>query len=152
MIGLTVGVVPTGFVACDGTQGTPNLNGNSYFIKGANTTGEIGTTGGAASHTHTVTHGHTVPSHTHTGSGTSSGPSGSNQGAYGSEVGNVTTGTHTHAGGGASSLSGSTTVGNTALTLPANTSNDPPYSTVIYVMSVASTAKAFKRTLLGVGV
>jgi len=49
---------PTGWVACDGTSGTPNINGFGGFIKGANGTGEIGNTGGSNTHTHSGTHSH----------------------------------------------------------------------------------------------
>lgn len=62
--GATVGIVPIGgiimysgafaaipaeFHLCDGTGGTPNLT--DKFIKGTNTAGELGNTGGAANHT-----------------------------------------------------------------------------------------------------
>jgi hypothetical protein len=60
--------VPSGYLLCDGTNGTPNLIGK--FIKGSSV---AGTTGGSATHTHADTFtgaAHTLttaqmPSHTH---------------------------------------------------------------------------------------
>lgn len=45
--------VPTGWVICDGTNGTPDLR--DRFIVAAGSTYGVGTTGGAATHTHTAT-------------------------------------------------------------------------------------------------
>lgn len=56
--------IPTGWQVCDGTNGTPNLIGN--FIKGA-ADGELGQTGGAASHNHTNSVG-SRSDHNHGGS------------------------------------------------------------------------------------
>lgn len=136
LIGWTVGATPSNFTVCDGTLGTPNLNGNSYFIKGAATTGEISNTGGSANHTHTITHGHSVPAHTHTLSGTSGAADTSNNLA--GVVSAMCSSGHTHTASGASgAIAGSTTVANTGLSLPANGTNDPQFSTTIYVMSLA---------------
>ena len=149
LIGITTGSVPTGYVVCDGTNGTPNLNGNTYFIKGANTTGEIGNTGGAATHTHSISHGHTVPAHTHgsTGlSGTQTEAATNIDNASGASAWKLKG--HKHTGGTTGAISGTTTVGTTALTLPANTSNDPPYSTVKYVMSTVTSASGTSTPVL----
>ena len=54
---------PTDFVHCDGGGGTPDLRGK--YLKGAATDGDSGGTGGGTSHQHTVTHGHTANTHTH---------------------------------------------------------------------------------------
>ncbi len=48
--------VPAGWAICDGNNGTPDLV--AKFVKGA--TGEAGTTGGAATHTHTGHAAHQV--------------------------------------------------------------------------------------------
>lgn len=68
IIGMWLGTaasIPTGWVLCDGTNGTPNLK--DFYIKIANDTAEIGATGGANAHTHAAqNHLHTTSGHTHT--------------------------------------------------------------------------------------
>lgn len=142
------GAAPSGWHICDGNGGTLNLNGGGYFIKGAATTGEIGTTGGAATHTHTDTHGHTVPAHTHTSTGTSGTPNATT--TIGSAAYSAASSAHTHTGSTSGAISGSTTVGNTALALPANTSNDPAYSTTIYIQSTVAVANLVLSSADGV--
>ncbi len=64
--------IPSGFVICDGANGTPDLR--SKFVKGAAAATEAGDTGGSATHTHAdhaaLTHAGTAvadhASHTHT--------------------------------------------------------------------------------------
>lgn len=51
--------IPSGWVLCDGANGTPDLRGK--FVKGAAAAAEAGDTGGALTHTHAA-----HPSHTHT--------------------------------------------------------------------------------------
>ena len=67
IIGLWLGStasIPAGWLLCDGTKSTPDLK--DKFIKCANTTAEIGDTGGSNTHTHAaITHTHTANSHTH---------------------------------------------------------------------------------------
>lgn len=52
--------IPSGWVGCDGTNGTPNLNGSSFpFVRGTTAGGTAGTTGAAAlAHTHAYNHNH----------------------------------------------------------------------------------------------
>ena len=53
--------IPAGWHLCDGTQGTPDLR--DRFVMGAGTTYDPDDTGGAASHSHTLTadqHGHDI--------------------------------------------------------------------------------------------
>ena len=57
--------IPTGWLLCDGTNGTPNLR--DRFVVGAGSTYAVGETGGAA--TVTLATGN-LPAHTHTFSGT----------------------------------------------------------------------------------
>jgi len=45
-------VAPTGWVICDGTNGTPDLRG--YFLVGASSSANIGATYGNTNHTHTT--------------------------------------------------------------------------------------------------
>jgi len=49
------GTLPTGWQEADGTGGTPDLNGSNYFLRGTSST-TTGTTGGAATHTHSQTY------------------------------------------------------------------------------------------------
>lgn len=82
--------IPSGWALCDGTNGTPDLR--NRFVIGAGGTRSPAATGGAVTHTHTVTstftgtavlHGHTASStftgsasaHTHTASATFTGTS-----------------------------------------------------------------------------
>lgn len=57
--------VPTNFNFCNGLNGTIDLR--NKYIKGAATGADAGTTGGALTHAHSVTHGHTANAHTHSG-------------------------------------------------------------------------------------
>lgn len=53
-----IGNIPTGFVICDGNNGTPNLK--NKFIVGAGDTYAVDDTGGAVEHDHDfITNGHT---------------------------------------------------------------------------------------------
>lgn len=64
----TVAAIPTGWVLCDGTAGTPDLVGR--FPRGTVTEGDLGNTGGADDVTLTVGQ---LASHTHGGSTTDNG-------------------------------------------------------------------------------
>ncbi|TFG19314.1 MAG: hypothetical protein EU530_06645 [Promethearchaeota archaeon] len=57
----TSGVIPSGWLRCDGTNGTPDLRGD--FLMGSST---VGLTGGSLSHNHIYTQ---VPYHTHSMNG-----------------------------------------------------------------------------------
>ena len=84
--------VPTGYYYCDGNNSTPDLR--DKYLKGASTGADAGSTGGALTHQHTITHGHTGVNHSHTGGmGSYSGDSresGSN------DVGNFVYNYHSH--------------------------------------------------------
>lgn len=74
----TVGSIPSGFVICDGSNGTPDLR-NSFVI-GAGNNYTVGQTGGSkdaivVSHNHTATSSTSItdPGHTHTASVTDPG-------------------------------------------------------------------------------
>jgi hypothetical protein len=62
-----VASIPSGFVLCNGANGTPDLRGR--FVIGAGGTYSVNATGGAATiniaHTHTVPYTSTAPAHTH---------------------------------------------------------------------------------------
>ena len=79
--------IPTGWLLCDGTNGTPNLR--DRFVVGAGSTYAVGATGGAATVALVEAN---LPAHTHTVSGTSGG-----QSADHSHTGYTgTDGAHTH--------------------------------------------------------
>ena len=64
----SVGSVPSGFVICDGTNGTPDLRNS--FVLGAGNSYTVGQTGGTAdavivAHTHTASSVVTDPGHNH---------------------------------------------------------------------------------------
>jgi hypothetical protein len=64
----SVGSIPSGWLLCDGTNGTPDLRNS--FILGAGSTYSVNQTGGSAdaivvSHTHTATSTVTDPGHLH---------------------------------------------------------------------------------------
>lgn len=56
--------LPTSWAVCDGANSTPNLG--DKFLKGAGTGADSGVTGGALTHTHTISHTHVETGHTHT--------------------------------------------------------------------------------------
>jgi microcystin-dependent protein len=65
----TIGNIPSGWLLCNGTNGTPNLT--DKFIVGAGNNYAASSTGGSAdaivvSHTHTATSTVTDPGHLHT--------------------------------------------------------------------------------------
>ena len=65
----STGSVPSGYVICDGTNGTPDLRNS--FVLGAGNSYTVGQTGGSTdaivvSHTHTATSTVTDPGHNHT--------------------------------------------------------------------------------------
>lgn len=62
---LNSSVVPIGFSLCDGNNGTSDFR--NKYLKGADTGGDAGATGGSVNHQHTVTHGHTANAHSHSG-------------------------------------------------------------------------------------
>jgi hypothetical protein len=55
-----IAAIPTGYILCDGTSGTPDLR--SRFIRGAPASTEAGGTGGADTHTLSENE---MPTHTH---------------------------------------------------------------------------------------
>lgn len=124
----TLATIPTDWHLCDGTASTPDLR--SLFVKGANTLGGIGGSGGSLTHgaSHTVTgHTHAVASHDHTvtaGSG-----AGENRTAGATAA---PTTAHTHASwsntGAASFTSGTGTP-----SVNNYTDTQPPFKTVAFV-------------------
>lgn len=84
----SIGSIPSGWLLCDGTNGTPDLR--DRFIIGAGSTYAVNTTGGSAnaivvSHTHSFTTG-TAGEHNH--NAISGGPGGGNLRGFGESGGN----------------------------------------------------------------
>jgi len=135
----SIASIPAGWLLCDGTNGTPNLQ--DRFVVGAGNSYAVNDTGGADSVTLTSSQ---IPAHTHTFSGTtsttgahthaitirSSGESliGQNAGYGGNGVtGNASTGSagnHNHTFSGTTSSTGS----------DSSHENRPPYYALAYIM------------------
>ena len=117
--------IPSGWVLCDGTNSTPNLQ--DRFVVGAGNTYAVDANGGSAdavvvSHTHTATV--TDPSHVHAipYQSTVSGPS------YGSSTTGTSSGTQTQ------SATTGITVANSTTGVSGTNANLPPYYALCYIM------------------
>jgi len=129
----SIGSIPSGYVLCNGSNGTPDLR--NRFVVGAGSTYAVDATGGSAdaivvSHTHTATSTSTVtdPGHTHpTGSSGAGAPTGSDlsQVGYGSgsSTGTATTG-----------ITVATTTTNASAGTSGTGANLPPYYALCYIM------------------
>lgn len=87
--------LPTGFVLCDGANGTPDLRGG--YVKGASGTGDEGNTGGANSVTLSTSE---MPAHSHDVPAEGSGQNGVDQGAVDSGTESGTSAGIRNTGGG----------------------------------------------------
>ena len=135
--------IPSGWVLCDGNNGTPDLR--NRFIVGAGSTYDVNSTGGEATHALSVaempSHNHSVDithltissdgEHTHTAyTWANSGNGNAFCGAYVSGYHGYGTveknGLHSH------TLSGSVSITNTGSSQPHN--NLPPYYALCYIM------------------
>ena len=128
----SLGSIPSGWVLCNGANGTPDLRNS--FILGAGSTYAVGTTGGSAdaivvSHTHTATV--TDPSHSHS----------SNAGVHG-DLGQESGPFSSYAGYGRIAPSQATidaattgiTVANSTTGVSGTGANLPPYYALAFVM------------------
>lgn len=123
--------IPTGWLLCDGTNGTPNLR--DRFVVGAGSTYAVGAVGGSkdavvVSHTHTATvtdpgHSHTVPQTVYVETGSGNFVGGSN-GA--TPEGSINPATTTNTTG--------VTVGISTTGVSATDANLPPYYALCYIM------------------
>ena len=128
----SIGSVPSGFVLCDGTNGTPDLRNS--FILGAGNAYAVGQTGGSTdaivvSHTHTATSTSTVtdPGHLHSIPGNYNGGGGNpggdiNSGASGLNTGSNTTG-----------ITVATSTTNASAGTSGSGANMPPYYALAYI-------------------
>ncbi len=125
----SVASIPVDWQICNGTNGTPDLR--HWFVMGASTDGEVGTTSGSATHSHTAPNLDTVADHNHSVSG-STGTSGGSSGTGSSGV-NAIADPHSHGFSiGTSSAGGH---GHTAGSV-ASASNLPAYYKLFYIMKL----------------
>jgi hypothetical protein len=127
----STGSIPGGWFLCDGDNDTPDLR--NKFLKIANTTGQIGDTGGSNAHTHAASN-----SHTHTATGTHNHTTGGITSATGTNVDGIS-------GGGAnnspiihwhtiSSVTNATATYGNATVSGDSESSEPSYTIAAYIM------------------
>jgi len=129
----STGSIPSGWVICDGTNGTPDLRNS--FILGAGNTYAVGATGGSTdaivvSHTHTATSTSTVtdPGHFHTtnatyyGSGGPAATSGGSNLPTGATINSATTG-----------ITVATSTTNATAGVSGSGANMPPYYALAFI-------------------
>jgi len=138
----TLATIPVGWALCDGSNGTPDLR--SKFIKIANTTGEIGNTGGSNTHSHSsVAHSHTATgTHSHTGT---SGGGDTSASLHMNWTHGVVLSGHTHPVSGISSATATWANANVTCNV---VDNQPAYRTVAYIMLKFMTGGALFFNLL----
>lgn len=116
---------PIGWITCDGTNGTPDMDG--YYIK--NVASPSGTAG-ANTHTHTFNHGHAASgSHTH-----STGTLTSNSGTQGGHNGSGRSGIENHQHK-LDAVSTESVGYQTATVSTTSVNNEPPYIQVKFIMA-----------------
>ena len=127
----STGSIPSGFLLCDGTNGTPDLRNS--FIVGAGNNYTVGQTGGSAdaitvNHTHTATSTSTVtdPGHLHTSGGSAVGGS---FGAFYTTNGNSQFNTSTATTG----ITVATSTTNASTGTSGTNANLPPYYALAYI-------------------
>ena len=133
----SIASIPSGWLLCNGTSGTPDLR--DRFVIGAGSTYAVAATGGSAdavvvSHTHTATSTSTVTDPTHNHSSQSNcAPNGGGAGqAYGSTVPGNQPGYATTSASTGITVATSTT--NTATGVSGTNANLPPYYALAYIM------------------
>jgi hypothetical protein len=118
----------SGHYICDGNNSTPNL-ANKY-LKGAAAGANAGGTGGSTTNVHTLTHTHTVASHGHA-STTSSTPSATG-GGTGSDSNNCSSASHTHT---INVNSATSSISSTAPSLTTTETVEPAYTKLLAVQN-----------------
>jgi hypothetical protein len=128
----STGSIPSGYLLCDGNNGTPDLRNS--FVLGAGNSYTVGQTGGSTdaivvSHTHTATSTSTVtdPGHFHTAGGSAVGGS---YGAFYTTNGNTQFNTSTASTG----ITVATATTNASTGTSGTNANMPPYFALAYIM------------------
>ena len=131
--------IPSGFVLCDGANGTPDLR--SKFVKGAAAGADPGATGGSATHSHAdhASHTHTytqVPNHVHgftdLRGATTGGATTTRAVTEGSDTSSTATGLQT--GNPVGGVATGTTNGPSATLTHDTVNSEPPYYAVAFIM------------------
>ena len=122
----STGSIPSGFLLCDGTNGTPDLRNS--FIVGAGNSYTVGQTGGSAdaivvSHTHTATVTDAGHTHPYTGPITSNAGSATGSGGVTADMSTRTT---------SSAVTG-ISVANSTTGVSGTNANLPPYYALAYI-------------------
>ena len=130
----STGSIPSGFLLCDGNNGTPDLR-NSFII-GAGNNYTVGQTGGSAdaivvSHTHTATSTVTDPGHIHAVTSYYNGSSVANQA---SSYANQNSATNFNTQSAVTGVTVATT--NTSTGTSGTNANLPPYYALAYIQKI----------------
>jgi len=118
----------TGHYVCDGNNSTPNLV--NKYLKGAGTGADAGGIGGSTTNVHSLTHTHTVNSHTHA-SATSGQPTSATIGGTNSGTGYANK-THTHS---VTLGSATSSISSTAPSLTTTETVEPAYTKLLAVQN-----------------
>jgi hypothetical protein len=129
----SIGTIPSGWLICDGSNGTPDLR--NRFIVGAGSTYSVAATGGSAdaivvSHNHTATSDVTDPGHRHTietwlgGNGSGTANSGTDGGGPFLDTNDIRTNT--------TGITVATTIASSGSS--GTNANLPPYYALAYIM------------------
>lgn len=137
--------LPTGWVECDGTNSSPDLEG--YFIKNPSSA-STPTSGGATNHSHTTV------SHSHTGNGTHSHTqSVSNHVRFAPNAGGGASAAHyldQHGQSSPSQVNQAVTANTTSNDLTFSTVNNlPPYSKIHFIMATTNAVNISGGGILG---
>ena len=130
----STGSIPSGYVICDGSNGTPDLRNS--FVLGAGNSYTVGQTGGSTdaivvSHTHTATSTSTVtdPGHFHNSYGNGA-PNGGGAGSALTSGGNSPLATQSAVTG----ITVATSTTNASTGTSGSNANMPPYYALAYIM------------------
>jgi hypothetical protein len=129
----SIGSIPSGWLICDGTNGTPDLR--NRFVVGAGSTYAVAATGGTAdsvvvSHNHTASSAVVDPGHTHNIRNYFDETSGTRNGVTASKTNNENAGAATNTA--STGISVNTTINSAGVS--GTGANLPPYYALAYIM------------------